>query len=1315
MTDSTSLKKALLMIQKLKKLLQEKQHQLFEPVAIIGMGCRLPQANHLHAFWDLLCQGNQVISPIPDERWELLKGTREAMQRDINQPYWGGYLEDIAAFDAYFFGISPREAIRMDPQQRLLLETTYASFEDAGLTAEQLAGTNTGVFSSLYSSQYGHLQSQDADEDALLIPTGSAVSIAANRLSYLFDLHGPSMTIDTACSSSLIAVQMACLNLQAKLCDQAIVNAVNINLLPSVHTLLTKATMLSPTGKCQTFDANANGYVQGEGACSIILKPLSKALKDNDKIYAVIAGGAINQDGKTNGLTAPNGKQQEQLLHSAYRSAKVDPKHIAYIECHGTGTFLGDPIEAQALGEVIGKHRPKHQPCWISSVKTNVGHLEPAAGLVSIIKVALALKHNVIPPHLHFKTPNPHIAFDQYGFNIPQQMELFPKYGDVRIAGVSGFGGANAHLVLRELTEQEQSRLPCPITPSSTPNLSVENNAPNRDSARFAFKNELFTLSAKDPEALQTLVERWCQHINQHHELHIAQLCYNTHLKRPHYSCRIGILTDSTEDLYQKLIKLRASPQTTDEFIYTTQNHQNTKKNNLIINTFETMDLNTLAKHYVQQATVNWQAYEAHRSYPIIDMPLYPWQHKQYWPIFSEKQEIATSTYPLRGRLLSSPLSAHQFEFIADTIALPEMLDTFYVLHAGYYAEILHYAMQQLSQNTCFHIDNLTFSSPLVVPPNKKVFIQLILNPIDDKSFSFTLYSHDGSNHWIEHAKGTVFVEQTTAPIFNMPTDLRLHHTDEGTLETFYERILTMGMPAGDTVRWINHYWLQHQNILCELRTSKPTDRIEQFAMNIHPGLIDACIQTLFLMLPTEINKPYVTSHMGRISFYGNLNEATYVYANLKEVSSQDQRIIGHWYLLNQNYQIIATCEDISLSQLGNSMSIDKVIDLQSRCDLDVTQPYPQCKQRVQEHLIQQIGLIFSMPVEDIPIDRSLLELGMDSLMALAVIRMVETSFNVTLSLPKIMGNMSIEDIATFVLKDHYNDLNKTENQLINKQETIWIFNRKPQKEAQVRLFCFPFGGSGASIYRDWQHDFPNTIEVCPVQLPGRENRMEEAAIHDMDTLVSTLTLHLQPLLDKPFAFFGHSLGALIAFELTRYLRAHDLPQPVHLFASAYPDPRKPSKSLERLLNELEEQQLHFFNLSQATMSKLDNSQLTILATILKKNGLVDYGDARLNQDIINVLLPIFINDMRLAKQHCYRHEKPLELPITAFFGQQDTWVSPEDIQGWAAHSTIDCEFQPFESGHLFIKEKEIRSNIIKKITRMLSTKNLLIENSELY
>ncbi|CAM2843916.1 polyketide synthase, type I [Legionella steigerwaltii] len=1281
MNDTTTLKKSLLMIQKLKKLLQEQNEKSFDPVAIIGMSCRLPSANTPQEFWELLCQGHNVISPIPDERWELLKGTREPEQRDANLPYWGGYLQRIEAFDAYFFGISPREAMRMDPQQRILLEVAYESLEDAGLTVETLAGSNMGVFSSLYASQFSHLQKLDSDMDALFIPTGSAISMAANRLSYLFDLRGPSLVLDTACSSSLIAIQLACLNLQAKLCDTALVSAVNINLLPSIHSVLAKATMLSPTGQCHTFDAKADGYVQGEGAGSIVLKPLSKALKDKDKIYAVIMGGAINQDGKTNGLTAPNGLQQEHLLRSAYRAAKTDPAHVSYIECHGTGTFLGDPIEVQALGEVIGKNRDPQKPCWISSVKTNVGHLEPAAGIMSVIKVALALKNGLLPPHLNFAEANPHIPFDRYSLRIPLKAEQLPRYGDVCIAGVSGFGfgGANAHLVLRELAVNEQ--------PDST-------NVIARD-------KELFTISAKEPSALSALIECWCDFLKNYPETNLAQLCYNLHIRRSHYIHRLAIITSSIADLYQKLEILRADPNTKNKQILINRELKKTSTP-LQISEFSTIDLPLLAKNYVNHAQVDWRKFEAERTYMPLDMPFYPWQHKIYWPTFDQgSSEFINTSYPMRGKVLSSPLSARQFEFVFDTKTMPEIQDTFYVLHAGYYLEMLAYATKQLQPTVSFSVHHLNFLSPILVLDGKTVLVHLIIEKREHDALSFRFYSCNDKEHWIEHATGTIALNTSLSSQLETKKELIKRLPTSGSIETFYNRITSMGMPAGDTIRWAQQYWANNNELFCELREPKASERGKQFATQMHPGIIDACIQTLFLLLPEQFTKPYIASHMGTIEFYGSVEDQKYIYTVLKELHPEGKHIIADWYLLDKNYRLIAQCHDLRMTILNDTLQINQIMEIQSQFQLDLSLPYDACKNKLIHYLTEQFALIFSMPQSDLNPFQSLHELGMDSLMALAVIRIIESSLNVTYSLPLMMQGPSINEIAEYVLSSQWIGA-KPEPAPSTHFDNIWIANRKMQEHAQVRLFCFPYGGGGASIYREWQQEFPDFIEVCPVQLPGRENRMEEQPLANLDTLVSLLAHQLKPQFNLPFAFFGHSFGSLIGFELTRYLRSHHLPTPVHLFASAYPDPRVPSKSLNNLLAKLQHMNINLFDLNSERIGELDDEQLTALSIVFQENGIVDYSDERMNKSIIKVLLPIFIGDMNIVKSYTYRDEHPLKLNTTVFLGKHDAWVSPEDHLGWAEHTSGHCEFQQFDSGHLFIREKEIRSKVIQKITEKL-------------
>ncbi|QEH34734.1 Tyrocidine synthase 3 [Aquisphaera giovannonii] len=417
-----------------------------EPIAVIGIGCRFPGAEGPSAFWSLLAEGREAIGHVPASR----RSESAAEARGI--PSRGGFLDDVAGFDADFFGIAPREAALIDPQHRLLLEVAWEAMEDAGLVPSKLAGSRVGVFVGVSTNDYAQIQSRRRSRADAYRVTGGAGSIAANRLSYAFDFRGPSLAVDTACSSSLVAVHLACKSLREGESTLALAGGVNLILSPEVAENFARLGFLSPDGRCKAFDARADGYVRGEGAGVVVLKPLSRALADGDPILGLIRGGAVNQDGRTNGITAPSGAAQEAVLRDAYRDAGVSPGDVAYVEAHGTGTLLGDPIEAAALGAVLAEGRPAGLPCAIGSVKTNVGHLEAAAGVAGLIKAVLSLRHGLLPPSLNFDEPNPYIPFDALGLRVPTAPEPLPAAdGDgPAIVGVSsfGFGGTNAHLVL---------------------------------------------------------------------------------------------------------------------------------------------------------------------------------------------------------------------------------------------------------------------------------------------------------------------------------------------------------------------------------------------------------------------------------------------------------------------------------------------------------------------------------------------------------------------------------------------------------------------------------------------------------------------------------------------------------------------------------------------------------------------------------------------------------------------------------------------------------------------------------------------------
>ena len=491
---------------------------LNEPIAVIGLGCRLPGDIHgPDALWDFLAAGRSAVGTVPDDRWQAFDdGSPEASAALANTTRWGSFLSDIAGFDAEFFGITPREADRIDPQQRLLLEVAVEALEHAGIPAETLGRSLTGVFVGACLSEYGYLASRDLGRIDAWTGTGGALSIIANRLSYFLDLRGPSLAVDTACSSSLVAVHLACQSLRTGQSELAIAAGVNLLLSPAVTRSFDAAEAMSPTGACHAFDAAADGFVRGEGCGVAVLKRLSDALRDGDRVLAVVRGSAVNQDGRSNGLMAPNPAAQAAVLRAACADAGVKPSEVDYVEAHGTGTLLGDPIEARALGAVYGRGRQPDAPLLAGAVKTNLGHLEAAAGIVGLIKTTLALQRGAIPANLHFETPNSHIPFDELRLKVVDEATEWSVTGRPRRAGVSsfGFGGTNAHAVL------EQGPEVCAVEPPAAVPAVVTLVVTGKNTDRMAEMATMLADWMTDAGAQVPLAD--VAHTLDHHRAHQA-------------------------------------------------------------------------------------------------------------------------------------------------------------------------------------------------------------------------------------------------------------------------------------------------------------------------------------------------------------------------------------------------------------------------------------------------------------------------------------------------------------------------------------------------------------------------------------------------------------------------------------------------------------------------------------------------------------------------------------------------------------------------------------------------------------------------
>ncbi|TDX62566.1 amino acid adenylation domain-containing protein [Methylosinus sp. sav-2] len=525
-------KKAIVALETLRRRVAELEAATREPIAIIGYEARFPGGADAEAFWEMLRDGREGVGEVSLSRWDaeaVYNADPDAPGKSLTRR--AGLLDSIDDFDAQFFGVAPREASCMDPQHRLLLETSWRALEHAGVAASELEGARAGVWIGVSTHEYLGLLVNNMTPETIdaYYATGTSPAAGAGRISYRLGLEGPAVTVDTACSSSLVAIHQACQALRLRECDLALAGGVNAILTPALMISMSRARMLAPDGKCKTFDAAADGYVRGEGCGVIVLKRLSDALRDGDRIRAVLRGGAVNQDGSSGGLTVPSGRAQQRVIRAALDQAGLTPADVDYLEAHGTGTSLGDPIEAQAAAAALGPGRAPDRPLLIGSVKTNIGHLEAAAGVAGVIKVTQALENELLPEHLHFRTPSPHIPWKQLPLKVVSEARPWLRAERKRRAGVSSFGfsGTNAHVILEE----------APAAPQ----------AETKDAASSFSERpwHMLPLSARSVPALKALARSYIQRVETLPSASaLADVCHSAGVGRSHLEHRAAIVAE---------------------------------------------------------------------------------------------------------------------------------------------------------------------------------------------------------------------------------------------------------------------------------------------------------------------------------------------------------------------------------------------------------------------------------------------------------------------------------------------------------------------------------------------------------------------------------------------------------------------------------------------------------------------------------------------------------------------------------------------------------------------------------------------------
>lgn len=801
-----------------------------DSIAIVGMSCSLPNAPDVAAFERLLEQGLSGIQDIPLERWD----NRKYYDPNINAPLKSyvnklGLIENIKCFDAHFFGISPREAKLIEPQQRIFLECCYKALENANYPANALRGSLTGVFAGVGPNEYyGLLEKMGFSNEELSAYsiTGNVLNLIPGRVAYTFDLKGPSISVDTACSSSLVAIHYACQSLKNREIDYALAGGVNILLLPESNITLCKARALSPDGQCKTFDEKADGYVRAEGCGVLFLKRTSDALRDKDHILAVIKASAVNNDGQSAGLTVPNGKSQEEVMLKALAQSDLASCDVGYIEAHGTGTALGDPIEVHAINKIYGESRDRDNPLYIGTVKTNIGHLESAAGVAGVIKTVIGIQNKKIYKNLNFNRLNPNIKLN--GTRIALQNIDWHHGSKPLCAGVNAFGfsGTNAHVILQEF----------PANQSAT---SIR-----------AFKKHLLVLSAKSRTALTNLANRYQQYLatTPHH---FADICFTAATCREHYPHRLAVMAASAEEASRLL--------SSGQFVESAEENHRLD--------IQDIALKSLLLAYLRGEEVNWASYYKTRGdeFKKILLPNYTFDRHEYWlDKKSSGNVFPNAVHPLLGQMISLPNNEYLFHQKLDleNLSYINQHSVFekMVFPATAYIECGLAVAGLIFKGSACTIEKFTIERPFF--PKQDQEFQLQAKPQNDGLYQINIFAREDIS-W-QRFSSMEIKPQTTPKTETLDLDaLKSECIEKIDVSEIYEDFRKRSLFYGDEFHVLQEGYVQVNQVLAKVGSTKANYGSEYY---FHPILLDGAMQSLLLLATrhadTATYVPYAIKNM---------------------------------------------------------------------------------------------------------------------------------------------------------------------------------------------------------------------------------------------------------------------------------------------------------------------------------------------------------------------------------------------------------------------------------------------------------------------
>lgn len=846
-----------------------------DDIAVIGMACRFPGACDVDQYWENLVAGRVSIKEAPEARWRWRDDeTGPASEENSSSCRWGGFIDDVEAFDAAFFNVSAREAEAMDPQQRLGLEMAWSCFEDAGLRPSHLSGQNVGVFLGFTNLDYKEIVEQS--QINTYYATGTLSSVIPNRISYQLNLRGPSMAVDTACSSSLHAIHLACRALRNSECDMALTGGISLLLTPKRFIWYSKAGILSPTGALRTFDENANGTVRGEGVGFILLKPLARAIADGNRILGVIKGSAVNHGGKSPTLTHPSANAQAEVIVNALQAGGVDPSDVSYIEAHGTGTVKGDPIEVQGLVQAFqsrsaGSRNGNHPWCGLGSVKPNIGHLEGAAGIAGVIKVLLAMRHKTLPPLANFSKPNPRISLGS-AFYFVNKVQPWEPGNKSRIAGVSSFGfaGTNAHVILAE-----------------APGIDT-GEAASGSRAQCA---SVVVLSAKDPERLRERAGQ-LQHAVARQgftDRDLEALAFTLQVGRDPMRHRLGFVAGSMEELEARLQQFVEGKSELQGF-YLGEAEGPVEADGQLQHAIgqwrEEGDASKLLELWIHGVEVDWEGLHTKPKHAILSLPAYPFARERYWvsrPAGSSSSSsdpaaggplhllVHQNTSDLSGLRFSSVFTGEEF-FFAD-----HRIQGRRVLPAAAYLEMVREAVTRAvprperdikSPAQPIVVKNLVWLRPLIAT-NERVAVHIRLVPTSGEELSFKIYSRSGSGEEVVHAQGLAFSGAIDkAPRLDVQELTRRSQLPSYSAKACYAAFQALQIDYGDEHRGIEELCVEGNEAIARLSLagSKSTD-----GLVLHPGILDSALQATigFALAPKKTNGAMLPFELQNAEIYG--------------------------------------------------------------------------------------------------------------------------------------------------------------------------------------------------------------------------------------------------------------------------------------------------------------------------------------------------------------------------------------------------------------------------------------------------------------